>query len=125
MAHEDGADLLLGLDQTRCWLQAKWICVTSIGIRVFQKNDAPDISMGGDLDGVCIFARVPEGDVTRWTACVKNLHLDDYLLWSGGNSRASNGHEEWKFGENVGSVSKAPPVVAHSRPFAVAVRPGG
>ena len=59
-----------------------------------RKYDATNISVGGDPDGVCIFARVSGGRRAPLDG-VKNLHLDDYLLGSGYDSRAPSGHEEW------------------------------
>ena len=110
VAHADGAEHLLGLDQTAL-LASGQVDSRYIRIHVFQKNDAPDISVGDDPDVVSIFT-VSEGDVIRLDG-VKNLHLNANLVGSGYDSRASSGYELWKFDENVGSVSKAADLSSH------------
>ena len=76
-----------------------------IRIDVAQKNDAPVVSVGDDPDVVSIFT-VSEGDVIRVDG-VKNLNLNDNLIGSGFDSRASSGYELWKFDEDLGSIKKA------------------
>jgi hypothetical protein len=102
--HSDGAEHLLGLDQSAL-LASGHVDSRYIRIHVNQKNDAPTISVGDDSDAVSIFT-VSEGDVIRLDG-VKNLNVNNNLVGSGYDSRASSGYELWKFDENVGSVIKA------------------
>jgi hypothetical protein len=102
--HAEAAERLRGLDLTGLMASGE-ADSRYIRIHVFQKNDAPTIAVGDDPDVVSIFT-VSEGDVIRLDG-VKNLNLNDNLVGSGYDSRASSGYELWKFDENLGSVVKA------------------